>query len=140
MNQFRIEKDTMGEVQVPADKYWGAQTERSRNNFKIGLEASMPKEIVYAFIDANNLHLGTTKGLGWEVDYKKFMIWLEDKANVSDAYMFIGKIEEHEKLYSHLQECGFILQFKPVSKSQDGQIKGNVDTDLVFQAMLDFPN
>jgi len=54
------------------------------------------KEIVYAFIDANNLHLGTTKGLGWEVDYKKFMIWLEDKANVSDAYMFIGKIEEHE--------------------------------------------
>jgi len=49
MNQFRIEKDTMGEVQVPADKYWGAQTERSRNNFKIGLEASMPKEIVYAF-------------------------------------------------------------------------------------------
>lgn len=46
---FRIEKDTMGEVQVPADKYWGAQTERSRNNFKIGPEASMPKEIVYAF-------------------------------------------------------------------------------------------
>jgi fumarate hydratase class II len=46
---FRIEKDTMGEVQVPADKYWGAQTERSRNNFKIGPEASMPKEIIYAF-------------------------------------------------------------------------------------------
>src|SRR6478735_5747189 len=46
---FRIEKDTMGEVQVPSDKYWGAQTERSRNNFKIGPEASMPKEIIYAF-------------------------------------------------------------------------------------------
>ena len=46
---YRIEKDTMGEVQVPADKYWGAQTERSRNNFKIGPEASMPKEIIYAF-------------------------------------------------------------------------------------------
>jgi fumarate hydratase class II len=45
----RIEKDTMGEVQVPADKYWGAQTERSRNNFKIGPEGSMPREIVYAF-------------------------------------------------------------------------------------------
>jgi fumarate hydratase class II len=39
----------MGEVLVPADKYWGAQTERSRNNFKIGPEASMPKEIIYAF-------------------------------------------------------------------------------------------
>lgn len=46
---YRIEKDTMGEVKVPADKYWGAQTERSRNNFKIGPEASMPREIIYAF-------------------------------------------------------------------------------------------
>ena len=46
---FRIEKDTMGEVQVPADKYWAAQTERSRNNFKIGPEASMPHEIIEAF-------------------------------------------------------------------------------------------
>lgn len=46
---YRIEHDTMGEVQVPADKYWGAQTERSRNNFKIGAPASMPKEIIEAF-------------------------------------------------------------------------------------------
>jgi fumarate hydratase, class II len=46
---YRIEKDTMGEVKVPSDKYWGAQTERSRNNFRIGPEASMPKEIIYAF-------------------------------------------------------------------------------------------
>jgi fumarate hydratase class II len=46
---YRIEKDTMGEVQVPADKYWGAQTERSRNNFKIGPEGTMPREIIYAF-------------------------------------------------------------------------------------------
>ncbi|MBP9067919.1 MAG: class II fumarate hydratase [Bacteroidia bacterium] len=46
---FRIEKDTMGEVKVPSHVYWGAQTERSRNNFKIGPEASMPKEIIYAF-------------------------------------------------------------------------------------------
>lgn len=46
---YRIEKDTMGNVEVPAEKYWGAQTERSRNNFKIGPEGSMPKEIIYAF-------------------------------------------------------------------------------------------
>jgi fumarate hydratase class II len=46
---YRIEKDTMGEVKVPAEKYWGAQTERSRNNFRIGPEASMPREIIYAF-------------------------------------------------------------------------------------------
>lgn len=47
--EYRIEKDTMGEVNVPADKYWGAQTERSRNNFKIGPEASMPLEVIYGF-------------------------------------------------------------------------------------------
>ena len=47
--EFRIEKDTMGDVKVPAEKYWGAQTERSRNNFKIGAAASMPLEVVYGF-------------------------------------------------------------------------------------------
>lgn len=47
--KYRIEKDTMGEVKVPADKLWGAQTERSRNNFKIGPLASMPLEIIYGF-------------------------------------------------------------------------------------------
>jgi fumarate hydratase class II len=47
--EFRIEHDTMGEVKVPSHVYWGAQTERSRNNFKIGPEASMPKEIIHAF-------------------------------------------------------------------------------------------
>lgn len=46
---YRTEHDTMGEVQVPADKFWGAQTERSRNNFKIGPEGSMPAEIIEAF-------------------------------------------------------------------------------------------
>lgn len=46
---FRIEKDTMGEVKVPSDKYWGAQTERSRNNFKIGPVGSMPLDVVYGF-------------------------------------------------------------------------------------------
>ena len=46
---YRIEKDTIGEIKVPSDKYWGAQTERSKNNFKIGPAGSMPIEIVHAF-------------------------------------------------------------------------------------------
>src|SRR6478735_1431769 len=46
---FRIERDTLGEVSVPADRYWGAQTERSRQNFRIGPEGSMPSEIIRAF-------------------------------------------------------------------------------------------
>jgi len=47
--EYRIEKDTMGDVKVPSDKLWGAQTERSRNNFKIGEPASMPREVIYGF-------------------------------------------------------------------------------------------
>ncbi len=46
--EYRIEKDTMGEMQVPADKYWAAQTQRSVQNFKIGTE-KMPMEVVYGF-------------------------------------------------------------------------------------------
>ena len=48
--EYRIEHDSMGEVRVPGDKYWGAQTERSRNNFPIGVGLeTMPREIVHAF-------------------------------------------------------------------------------------------
>lgn len=47
--KYRIEKDSMGEIQVSAEKYWGAQTQRSIQNFPIGPPASMPKEIINAF-------------------------------------------------------------------------------------------
>ena len=47
--KYRIEKDTMGNINVPLNKYWGAQTQRSINNFKIGNKASMPIEIIYGF-------------------------------------------------------------------------------------------
>lgn len=47
--EYRIEKDTLGEVKVPKDVYWGAQTERSRQNFKIGPAQSMPLEVIYGF-------------------------------------------------------------------------------------------
>ena len=49
---YRIEKDTLGEVRVPADKYWGAQTERSRRNFKIGGQR-IPIEVIRAFAVLN---------------------------------------------------------------------------------------
>lgn len=60
----RIEKDTMGPVEVPADKYWGAQTERSRGNFKIGPEGSMPKEVIKAFAILKKAAALTNKDLG----------------------------------------------------------------------------
>ncbi len=62
--EFRIEKDTMGEVLVPDKKYWGAQTERSRNNFKIGPAASMPYEIIYGFAYLKKAAAYTNHDLG----------------------------------------------------------------------------
>ena len=72
--EYRIEKDTMGEVQVPADKYWGAQTERSRNNFKIGPEASMPLEVVYGFAYLKKAAAHTNCALGVMSEEKRDLI------------------------------------------------------------------
>ncbi|MCH8553940.1 MAG: class II fumarate hydratase [Schleiferiaceae bacterium] len=71
---FRIEKDTMGEVKVPADKYWGAQTERSRNNFKIGPEATMPLEIIYGFAYLKKAAAHTNCELGALSEEKRDLI------------------------------------------------------------------
>ena len=62
--KYRIEHDTIGEVKVPADKYWGAQTERSRNNFKIGPAGSMPREIIDAFAILKKAAAYTNNELG----------------------------------------------------------------------------
>lgn len=72
--EYRIEKDTMGEVQVPADKYWGAQTERSRNNFKIGPAASMPLEVVYGFAYLKKAAAHTNCELGVLEENKRDLI------------------------------------------------------------------
>ena len=71
---FRTEHDTMGAVQVPADKYWGAQTERSRNNFKIGPAASMPVEIIEAFAYLKKAAAFTNTDLGVLSAEKRDMI------------------------------------------------------------------
>ena len=71
---YRTEKDTMGDVQVPADKFWGAQTERSRNNFKIGPESSMPHEIIEAFAYLKKAAAFTNAELGVLSKEKRDMI------------------------------------------------------------------
>ena len=71
---FRIEKDTIGEIQVESTKYWGAQTERSRNNFKIGPPASMPLEIVHAFAALKKAAAITNYQLGILDEKKKDLI------------------------------------------------------------------
>ncbi len=71
---YRIEKDTIGEIKVASDKYWGAQTERSKNNFKIGNEASMPKEIIEAFAYLKKAAAITNNNLGVLENEKKELI------------------------------------------------------------------
>jgi fumarate hydratase class II len=72
--KYRIEKDTMGEVKVPSNKYWGAQTERSRNNFKIGASASMPLEVVYGFAFLKKAAAHTNCELGVLSENKRDLI------------------------------------------------------------------
>ena len=80
--KYRIEHDTIGEVKVPANKFWGAQTERSRNNFKIGDEASMPKEIIEGFAYLKKAAAYTNCELGVLSEEKRDAI-----ANVCDEIL-----------------------------------------------------
>ena len=72
--EYRIEKDTIGEVQVPRDVYWGAQTERSRSNFKIGAGGSMPQEIIYSFAYLKKAAAYTNHKLGELEESKRDLI------------------------------------------------------------------
>lgn len=91
---------------------------------------------VYAFIDSQNINLGV-RSLGWQLDYRKFRLYLTNKYGVSRAYMFIGKTEGNQNLYDALEKSGFTLVFKPtVSYVENGKktMKGNVDAELVLYA------
>lgn len=91
---------------------------------------------VYAFIDSQNLNLGV-RSLGWRIDYSKFRLYLKNKYLVDKAFIFIGMVGDNQKLYTMLQEAGFILVFKPtIQYFKDGKqtVKGNVDAELVLHA------
>jgi len=91
----------------------------------------------FAFIDSQNLNLGI-QSLGWKLDYRRFRIYLKEKYKVSIAYLFIGYIPANQDLYSALQRDGYVLIFKPTLPDKNGEVKGNVDADLVLQAMVDY--
>ncbi len=91
----------------------------------------------YAFIDGQNLNLGI-RALGWHLDFKRFRVYLREKYGVERAYYFVGYLEENRNLYKFLQEAGYILIFKPIVRDSNGEVKGNIDADLVLQAMIDF--
>lgn len=112
----------------------------------------------YAFIDNQNLNLGIQK-LGWKMDWRKFRRYLKDNFNVSEAFMFIGHMPEHEEMYLQLHDAGYLIVLKPTfdmsdpknislstgSSSDDKNddkkpIKGNVDAELVLWAVKEMKN
>lgn len=102
----------------------------------------MTKKSIYTFIDSQNLNLGV-RSQSWSLDFQKFRIFLQDKYRVSKAFLFIGYIPQNQKLYTYLQEAGYIVIFKPVlevSKHKKRKIKGNVDAELVLHAMIEYKN
>lgn len=88
----------------------------------------------FAFIDGQNLHV-TVKNLGWEIDYRKFRIYLKDKYNVTKAFYFIGYQNNNLRLYKNLEKKGYSVIFKESTILPDGTAKGNCDAELVLHAV-----
>lgn len=80
------------------------------------------------------------KKVGWELDYRRFRVYLSEHYGVGKAYYFIGYMPENTPLYNFLQDVGYVLIFKPILKTPDGKVKGNCDAELVLQAMIDLGN
>ena len=99
------------------------------------------REVVYAFVDSQNLNLGVISQ-GWKLDFAKFRIFLADKYKVSKAYLFIGYIPERKSLYEYLEKSGFVIVFKPTvrrfNQLNKEETKGNVDAELVLHSMIQF--
>lgn len=93
----------------------------------------------YAFIDSQNLNLAILNS-GWKLDFKKFYIYLKDKYKIEKVFLFLGYIAENQSLYNFLQHIGYVLIFKPILKTKDGKIKGNIDAELVLHTMIQYPN
>ncbi|MDB5181414.1 MAG: hypothetical protein JWP13_177 [Candidatus Saccharibacteria bacterium] len=112
---------------------------------------------VYAFIDSQNLNVGTQK-FGWKMDWQKFRKYLTDKYGVTKAFMFIGYVPEFEPLYEQLHDAGYMIVLKPTydmtkpqpdpnapeakekPEEEKKPVKGNIDADLVLWAMKEMSN
>jgi uncharacterized LabA/DUF88 family protein len=114
------------------------------------IKKTVKKQTIYAFIDSQNLNLGTSKDIyrnrkliykGWKLDFKKFRKYLSDKFRISKAFLFIGHIPQNKTLYKKLMSYGYELVYKPTVKDNMGKPKGNVDAELVLHtAAIEYPN
>lgn len=108
---------------------------------------------VYAFIDSQNLNIGTQK-FGWKMNWARFRQFLAERYGVEKAFMFIGYIPENEDLYEKMHEAGYMVVLKPTfdvtkpraeeqkddEKEDAKPVKGNIDADLVLWAMKEMSN
>jgi uncharacterized LabA/DUF88 family protein len=108
---------------------------------------------VYAFIDSQNLNVGTQK-FGWKMNWVKFRKFLSEEYGVTKAFMFIGYIPENESLYEQMHDAGYMVVLKPTfdmtrpraetpegeKKEDERPVKGNIDAELVLWAMKEMPN
>ena len=111
-------------------------------DMKAGKTSKSKHPVVYAFIDSQNLNLGV-KSQDWDLDFRKFRVFLREKYNVTQAFLFIGYIPTNRKLYDYLKKSDYNIIFKPVLKSsrhKKAKVKGNVDAELVLYTMIEFPN
>ncbi len=90
-----------------------------------------------AFIDAANLHYGSAR-LGWQLDYRRFRVWLHEKYDVQTAFMFVGYLDSQKELYKNLSLAGFSLVFREEAYGENGKVKGNCDADLVLKIIVDY--
>ena len=92
----------------------------------------------YAFIDGQNLYMGTAKRESdpWKINFARLRVYLEQKYNVSKAFYFLGYLDESQQsLYENIQSAGFILLFREHTSLMLGKKKGNVDSDIILHIM-----
>ena len=94
---------------------------------------------IYAFIDSQNLNLGV-KSLGWKLDWRKLRQYLRNKYGVTKAYLFIGYLPGNEALYTSMQMMDYLVILKPTMGLPSGNVKGNVDAELVLHTMIEYDN
>ena len=93
----------------------------------------------YAFIDSQNLNL-SIREQGWALDFARFRVYLKEKYGITKALIFIGYVPQNQDLYNNLRKDSYILIFKPTLTLPSGDVKGNVDAELVLHTMIEFPN
>lgn len=93
----------------------------------------------YAFIDSQNLNL-SIRSQKWILDFRRFRIYLKQKYGVTKAFIFIGQMDTNQNLYDALKNFGYILIYKPTLNLPDGTVKGNVDSEMVLHAMIEYNN